>query len=165
MKSPLICASALTLVAVLSLAAQSPVPETKGDNNPPAADADLTGVYACEGVRPDGAAYRGTVEIVRHDGTYELLWTLPPHEQYVGIGMVSGSVLAVSYFGGMPGLVVYRIEAGDKGPRLVGQWTVVDADGHVFPETLTKVAEAIIVPPVAKPRPGRAVPSRGMRPI
>jgi hypothetical protein len=173
MRSPLVIVVAVTLAAVLSLSAQAvppPVPPSPIPRVDTPADADLAGVYACEGTRPDGVEYSGTVEIVRNEGTYQLLWTLPPHEQYIGIGIRNGDVLAVSYFGGMPGLVVYRLEQGDKGPRLVGQWTVVDADGQVFPETLTRVAAGdapAFAPSHPRPRsrPGRSVPSRGTRPI
>jgi hypothetical protein len=166
MRSPLIAAASITLAAALSLSAQS-APSPPADPHTQSDTADLAGVYACEGKRPDGLEYSGTVQIVRHEGTYQVLWTLPPQEQYLGIGILNGDVLAVSYFGGMPGIAVYRIEHGDKGPRLVGTWTVVDADGHVFPETLTRLAEGATVPAPSRPRtrPDRASPSRGVRPI
>src|SRR5687767_3825870 len=105
MKSLLMFASTWMLAGALSLSAQSVPPGADHDNG---TDGNLVGVYACQGLTPKGAEYRGTVEIVRHNGTYQLLWTFRDERQ-VGIGIVSGDVLAVSYFGGMPGLVVYRI--------------------------------------------------------
>jgi hypothetical protein len=100
---------------------------------------DLTGIYACEGVRPDGAVYRGLVELVRRDDTYHVGWFLPPHEHHFGLGIVSGDVLAVSYFGDLPGVVAYRIDNDGDTTRLVGRWTAAAAPGRVFTETLTAV--------------------------
>ena len=34
------------------------------------------------------------------------------------------------------GIVVYRIE---KGPTLNGQWSILGADGQLYPEVLTKM--------------------------
>jgi hypothetical protein len=126
---------------------------------------DLAGVYECEGIRGDGESYRGIVEIVRREGTYWMRWTLSPAEQYVGIAVVNGDSLAVSYFGVLPGVAVYSYEEGGDSQRLVGTWTVVGARGATFSETLTKVGDAIEaselpVPsyrPPASPPPGLGV--------
>jgi hypothetical protein len=143
MKFPLLLASALTaLIPVLA-----PAPGTPGTT-------DITGLYECEGTTANGAPYHGTVEIVRNNSTYEVLWTLGPREQYLGFGVVNENVLAVSVLAGMPGVVAYKIERSDKGARLVGQWTVPNAEGRVFSETLTRVANGSA--PQAKPKP-RAV--------
>lgn len=96
---------------------------------------DLAGVYSCDGVNPAGRPYRGIVEIVKMDNTFHLRWTFPQEgDAALGIGIISNGVLAVSYYGGTTaGVVVYRIEDGNK---LVGDWTIVGADGAVFHETL-----------------------------
>jgi hypothetical protein len=131
MKGILALVSSVPIVAVVMHSA----PAT------PAGDltGDLTGVYACEGVRPDGVVYRGIVEIVRHADTYRIRWFLPPREQHFGLGIVSGNVLAVSYFGDLLGVVVYRINHDGDTTRLVGRWTAAAAPGRVFTETLTAV--------------------------
>jgi hypothetical protein len=98
---------------------------------------DPSGVYQADGIGPNGKPYKGTVEIAKNDQTYRLKWTIAPDGVYLGIGILRDDQLAVSYFGQVLGVVLYKIE---KGPRLVGQWTVVGADGQVFTETLTKVA-------------------------
>ena len=55
----------------------------------------------------------------------------------IGIGIIRGDVLAVSYYTGTNiGIALYHIE---KGPRLTGEWTVLGADGQRYPETLTKM--------------------------
>ena len=155
MKLLLLAASALTLVPALTLPIQPVAYATAED--------DLTGTYACQGVKPNGTAYHGTVQIARHNGTYHLRWSFGPREQYSGIGIASGGVLAVSYFGGDAGVVSYQIQQDDKGARLVGQWTVVKADGHVFGETLTRVTREVAEIPMPEPKRGRVTPSRFMR--
>ena len=101
-----------------------------------AQDVALDGVYRSEGVNPDGTKYRGTVEIAKDDQTYLVRW-LARQVTSIGIGIVRGDVLAVSYYTGTNiGIALYRIE---KGPRLTGEWTVLGADGQRYPETLTKM--------------------------
>lgn len=101
-----------------------------------AQDIALDGVYRSEGVNPDGTKYRGTVEIAKDDQTYLVRW-LARQVTSIGIGIVRGDVLAVSYYTGTNiGVALYRIE---KGPRLTGEWTVLGADGQRYPETLTKM--------------------------
>ncbi len=106
------------------------------DSRALAQDIDLAGTYRCDGVSPGGKAYRSVVEIVKDDKTYVVRW-LSREGPAVGIGIVRSDVLAVSYFTGRQvGVVVYRIE---KGPKLTGQWSLLGADGQLYPETLTKV--------------------------
>jgi len=101
-----------------------------------AQDVALDGVYRSEGVNPDGTKYRGTVEIAKDDQTYLVRW-LARQVTSIGIGIVRGDVLAVSYYTGTNiGIALYHIE---KGPRLTGEWTVLGADGQRYPETLTKM--------------------------
>lgn len=101
-----------------------------------AQDVALDGVYRSEGVNPDGTKYRGTVEIAKDDQTYLVRW-LARQVTSIGIGIVRGDVLAVSYYTGTNiGVALYHIE---KGPRLTGEWTVLGADGQRYPETLTKM--------------------------
>jgi hypothetical protein len=112
-------------------------------------ESELAGIYACNGKNPDGSSYEAIVEIVKQDGTFVLQWFNESELVGVGLGIRSGDVLAVSYFSGLPGVVAYRIEEGN---RLVGEWTVAGADGALFSETLTKM------PPEALEQSGR--PSR-----
>ena len=97
---------------------------------------DLAGLYRCDGTNPDGTAYQGVVEIAQVHDTFRVRWTLKDDTAVVGVGIVSGGVLAVSYFGGAPAVVVYTID----GSRLVGEWTMGGPDGVIASETLTKVA-------------------------
>ena len=128
-----------SLLVALLLAAPAPTP---------AQEVDLSGTYQCEGSNPDGRPYRGIVEITKTDKTYRVVWRMQSGS--VGIGIVQGDALAVSYVtGGSVGIVLYRIE---RGGRLVGEWTLFGAD-KLFPEILTKRGV-----PVSDPGPHDAKP-------
>lgn len=114
---------------------------------------DISGVYQCDGVGPNGKPYKGVVEIAKNDQTYRLRWTVAPDGIYLGIGIRNGDLLAASYFGQVLGVVLYKIE---KGPRLVGEWTVTGADGQVYSETLTKMSLKAATPAKPKKRSPRA---------
>jgi len=94
---------------------------------------DVVGTYKCEGGSGD-TKYSGTVTIAKKGDAYQVTWKLGGDENYKGIGVLQGDVLAVSYYGSMSGVVAYKVE-GDK---LTGKWTMVKGDGTVSTETLTK---------------------------
>ena len=97
---------------------------------------DLSGVYACTGTSPGGRSYRAIVTIVGQGNVYRLRWTFAGERGNLGIGIVHGDTLSVSYHSGRSnGIVVYDI---NESKALVGEWTVAGADGVVFKETLTK---------------------------
>ena len=98
----------------------------------------LVGAYACEGTNPDGGTYSGIVEIVSIKDTFLVRWTMPNDSQVVGVGILSGDQLSVSYYGGTPALVVYSIA---ENGQLNGKWTAGGAEGELFSETLTKMPE------------------------
>jgi hypothetical protein len=109
-----------------------PHPAAAQDEKPVAG---VAGVYMCEGQNPDGSPYKGIVEIVRFRDSFLVRWTLPEDVTVIGVGIESGGVLAVSYFGGAPGVIVYRTD----GNRLLGEWTMGGTNGGVFKETLTRI--------------------------
>ena len=125
----------------------------------------VAGVYMCEGKNPDGSPYKGIVEIVKFHDSFLVRWTLPEDVQVIGVGIQSQGVLAVSYFGGAPGVIVYRSE----GNRLLGEWTMGGTDGGVFSETLTRIQVKDLpqaAPPVdapAEPRQAPRTPARGVK--
>ena len=105
---------------------QAPVPQ----------DVDIVGVYQCQGVGP-GGPYQGIVKIEKNGDTYWLQWTLSEENIIsLGLGIIKGNILAVSYFGEMVGVASYKIEG--VGLKLIGEWATISADGKVYPETLTK---------------------------
>jgi hypothetical protein len=113
----------------------------------PSPGSDLSGLYACEGTNPDGSPYTAVVEIVKRQDTYLVRWTQENDDQVMGVGIQQDGVLAVSYFGGAPAIVVYSV-AGDG--KLDGQWTMGGA-GRLFKETLTKVSAIEVETKPAKP--------------
>ena len=99
---------------------------------------DLAGTYRCEGMSPNGHPYRTVVDISKDDQTYVVTW-YSREGPAIGIGIVRNDTLSVSYFTGKDvGIVVYRIE---KGPKLTGQWSILGADGQLYPEVLTKMGQ------------------------
>jgi hypothetical protein len=168
MRLPLLAAAVLTVLPALALplgpvstvTTPSATAATLGIPTPAEADAALTGTYECQGVEPDGTPYRGVVQIIPNHGTYDVIWIFSSGQQYSGLGVVNGDVLAVSYFTNRPGVVAYKIETSDKGPRLQGQWTVVGA-GAVFQETLTRMSKDVKRPEA--PPPTRAHPRPTLR--
>jgi hypothetical protein len=99
---------------------------------------DLAGTYRCEGMSPNGHPYRTVVDISKDDQTYVVTW-YSREGPAIGIGIVRDDTLSVSYFTGKDvGIVVYRIQ---KGPTLTGQWSILGADGQLYPEVLTKFGQ------------------------
>jgi hypothetical protein len=111
---------------------------------------DPSGAYRCDGVSPDGQTYRAAVEIVRNGDTYLVRWLTPRGIVNVGVGVLSGDTLSVGYIGASAGVVVYKLN-GSK--ELSGEWTDLDASGHVYSETLTRLGdgEKVVMPPPPGP--------------
>ena len=138
----------------------------KPDAQPPATASktgDPSGVYLCEGTNPDGNRYRGIVQIAAVRNTYLVRWTLADDVEVMGVGILHDGQLSVSYFGGTPAVVVYKISAD----KLVGEWTMGGTEGMLYSETLTRMPEH----PQSRPQPERrrqaspARPVRGVRAI
>ena len=143
------------LLGVVLVALVGPTPSTAQQSS---SEKDFTGVYSCEGTNPDGRSYVGLVEILKTQGTYLVRWTMPNDTQVMGVGIFTNGVLAVSYFGGAPAIVVYSTTTDG---RLDGKWTMGGAEGLVFTETLTKMPDAQVQPHQPVKRPPPPAPSRG----
>ena len=118
-------------------------------------------MYLCEGTNPDGHRYRGIVQIAAIEDTFLVRWTLSDDIEVTGVGILRNDTLSVSYFGGTPAVVVYKVDA----EKLVGEWTMGGADGKTYGETLTRVPEGSITIPKQQERPrrrpGRSEPVAG----
>ena len=159
-----------TLVIAAALCAVLGGTAASSDKSPAQAGVkkqDPSGIYLCEGVNPDGHKYRGIVQIAAVRNTYLVRWTLSDDVEVTGVGILNNNQLSVSYFGGTPAVVVYRIDAD----KLVGEWTMGGTEGSVYAETLTRMPEGTLAPPPpsqAPPRPrrpGRSVPQPGSIPL
>jgi hypothetical protein len=117
-------------------------PEDKGLaelGSPPLDGEDITGIYRCTGDGADKQKYEGVVKIEKNGRSYNLTWIIPGTEPYIGVGIRTGDVLAVSCATQMKqgigvSVVVYEIS---KGPRLSGRFTSLGGDGTIQSETLT----------------------------
>jgi hypothetical protein len=128
---------------------------TAAPDSPP----DLAGRYRCEGMNPDGTAYQGVVEITKLRDTFRVAWKMDDGS-VLGVGIFSGGVFAVSYFGGAPAVVVYKVD----GTRLVGEWTMGGIDGEIYTETLTKTAGPSKEEPSREDPPRKEEPRRPTKP-
>ena len=131
----------------------------------------LEGIYLAKGLNPDGTEYRGVVDVAQRGDSFVVTWMIPYTDgetillvpTAVGIGILEGGMLAVSYYGSkMAGIVLYRIE--DDGRRLAGRWVVAGGDGGAHSETLTKVPEEVAEPGPPEP-PEDAKPRQRSKPI
>ena len=159
-------ALALPIASTSSVTTTAATAATVAAPNAGETAAPLIGTYDCQGVEPDGTPYRGVVQIIPSAGTYDVIWIFSNGQQYSGLGVVNGDVLAVSYFTNRPGVVAYKIEQSEKGPRLEGEWTVVGA-GKVFHETLTRLTAEVKradPPSVQERRPRTPTIMRHLRP-
>jgi hypothetical protein len=157
--------AAALMAALGGTAASSDKPPSQAPAPAPIKKADPSGIYLCEGVNPDGHKYRGIVQIAAVRGTYLVRWTLADDVEVTGVGILNDDRLSVSYFGGTPAVVVYKIDAD----KLVGEWTMGGTEGAVYAETLTPMPEGMLkpsqTPDAAQPplnrRPRRPTPLPG----
>ncbi|HIK07194.1 MAG TPA: hypothetical protein IGS40_21300 [Trichormus sp. M33_DOE_039] len=99
-----------------------------------AIDVDITGQYKCKGKNVDGSTYDGTANITKKGSVYYVKWSVGK-QNFNGIGILQGNVLAVSYYGNFSGVAAYRIESSS---RLVGRWTTRRQGTTLNTETLTR---------------------------
>ena len=151
----------LVIATVLCLALGRAAVASAEPQQPSAKKVDLSGVYLCEGTNPDGQHYRGIVQIASVQNTYLVRWTLSDDIEVTGVGIVQDGLLAVSYFGGTPAVVIYRVDA----ERLVGEWTMGGAEGMVYAEILTRVPEDKLPKPAPKPKEEPRRPTRPPAPV
>jgi uncharacterized protein (TIGR03067 family) len=102
---------------------------------PAGEEISITGHYKAESLQFNGEKQTADVEIKRLGDCYLVKWSKGILDAYVGIGLRKGEVLAVCWTNqGQIGACLYHIE---KGPRLVGEWTMLGGAGVVQRETLT----------------------------
>ncbi|WP_128080110.1 hypothetical protein [Roseicella frigidaeris] len=79
------------------------------------------GTYAVEGTNPDGSTYDGQLLLrAGPAGSWLANWRVG-REQIIGLGLINGGVLAISFvIDGRPGVSVFEVDADGK---LRGHWT------------------------------------------
>src|ERR1044072_7800141 len=151
--------SAALLLGVLLMMCVGPLVGRAAEPSAPDAP-DLPGIYECQGTGADGRPYRGAVIIEPDGGRFVVRWIIASELTAVGVGIREGNMLAVSFFGpDSGGVVLYRID----GQRLVGHWSAPLAEGQVFEETLTRVANPPTPSSAPSPAPARPRPSQAIR--
>ena len=87
----------------------------------PAPAPDIAGKYNVVGSNPNGAPYKGTLEVITRGDVYQFRWNAGT--QYDGVGVQNGKIVAVAFANGADGkgcgVVDYDI-AGDG--SLNGKW-------------------------------------------
>lgn len=107
----------------------------------PAADPDkapnVVGKYDCAGEDVSGAKYTGTVTVKKTGDAYAVEWELADGQTYVGVGVLTGRTLSVSWLNRrLVGVMAYTV---GKDGTLSGTWSVLgDPKGRVATEKLTK---------------------------
>ena len=88
--------------------------------------ADIAGKYNVTGTNPDGAIYKGTLEVLAHGDVFQFRWNAGA--QYDGVGIVNGDVAAVSFTSGANGegcgVVDYLIQSDGTLDGKWGYWGV-----------------------------------------
>ena len=95
---------------------------SSSSNKPaPPMHANIAGKYTITGTNPNGSTYRGALEVIEHGDVYQFRWNAG--NQYDGVGVVNGDVVAVAFANGPNGtgcgVVDYNIQ-GDG--SLIGRW-------------------------------------------
>lgn len=96
-------------------------PSTTSSSNSAAPAPDIAGKYNITGTNPDGAAYKGTLEVISHGDVYQFRWNAGT--QYDGVGVQNGNIVAVAYTTGTNGKGCGVVDYDIKGDgALDGKW-------------------------------------------
>jgi hypothetical protein len=94
---------------------------TTSNPSAPVPKPDIAGKYNITGTNPDGAPYRGTLEVITRGDVYQFRWNAG--SQYDGVGVQNGNIIAVAYTTGTDGkgCGVVDYDIGSDG-SLTGKW-------------------------------------------
>jgi hypothetical protein len=94
---------------------------TSSTTSPAVPAPDVAGKYNIVGTNPDGASYKGTLEVIARGDVYQFRWNAG--SQYDGVGVQNGNIVAVAYTTGTNGkgcgVVDYDIRSDGT---LDGKW-------------------------------------------
>lgn len=100
--------------------------KTTTTTSAPAAPANIAGKYNVTGTNPNGAMYRGTLEVIAHGDVYQFRWNAG--SQYDGVGVQTGDAVAVAFASGANGqgcgVVDYSIQSDGTLDGKWGYWGV-----------------------------------------
>ncbi len=131
---PLGCRTLVVSLTLATLALAGPYVSREAE------EINIAGEYTCRGGNPGGGTYSGKVVITKTGQTYKIQWTIGSGQAHAGVGIREGDVLSVCFVDNRSaGVVAYKIQKTEDGPRLVGRWAVL-GEQKTRSETLTKGA-------------------------
>ena len=90
---------------------------------------DIGGKYSVSGSNPGGTIYKGTLEVIKRGDVYQFRWNAG--EQYDGVGVASGNIVAVAFASGANGkgcgVIDYTIQGDGTLDGKWGYWGVNEA--------------------------------------
>jgi hypothetical protein len=94
---------------------------TNTNNTATAPTPDIAGKYNVSGDNPTGTVYKGTLEVIKRGDVYQFRWNAG--EQYDGVGVANGNIVAVAFASGADGkgcgVIDYAIQSDGT---LEGKW-------------------------------------------
>jgi len=94
---------------------------TNPNNTATAPTPDIAGKYNVSGDNPTGTVYKGTLEVIKRGDVYQFRWNAG--EQYDGVGVANGNIVAVAFASGADGkgcgVIDYAIQSDGT---LEGKW-------------------------------------------
>lgn len=98
---------------------------------------DIVGAYKVESLGPDGKTQVSQAQIQKQGDSYVIAFHNNAAVLYVGVGIRQGDTLSLAWGRqNQIGVCQYKIE---KGPRLVGRYTVFGGPGVVLSEVMTRI--------------------------
>ncbi|MGF1581916.1 MAG: hypothetical protein ACFCD0_21525 [Gemmataceae bacterium] len=106
----------------------------------------LEGIYHVRGYMNAGGkkqVYIGTAIVIQRNSTYHIEWRVGT-DRFMGVGIHDGDRLGATWAmvkdGRLSaGTLLFKVQNGAKGPKLVGKWTGLPGGGLVHQETLTYI--------------------------
>jgi len=90
---------------------------------------DIAGKYNVLGSNPGGTIYKGTLEVIKRGDVYQFRWNAS--EQYDGVGVANGNIVAVAFASGANGkgcgVIDYAIQSDGTLDGKWGYWGVNEA--------------------------------------
>jgi hypothetical protein len=90
---------------------------------------DIAGKYDVEGANPTGTTYKGTLDVIKRGDVYQFRWNAG--EQYDGVGVANGNIVAVAFASGANGkgcgVIDYVIQSDGTLDGKWGSWGVNEA--------------------------------------
>jgi len=100
-------------------------------------DVELAGAYRVESIGTDGKTQVSQAQIQKQGDAYVVVYHNNAAVQYVGVGIRQGDTFSLAWGRqNQIGVCHYKIE---RGPKLVGRYTIFGGPGVVLPEVMTRI--------------------------